>query len=284
MNCFDLVFTVLDELWHEMEGDDHQKSAAVKKEIKSLSDNYQAISQNSVIDYSKPVTQFAYIFKYTSTHGDYLYQLLSKAQEQHEFCTSGSFKTVSLGGGPGSDLIGCLKFFEACKARDLHFTYNSFDRDKHWSYCWANVSNCVTRDGCDEKLCKVLSPVFHELDITDKSGAKRIKKFLNADLYTMLFFMSEVSKTRDAAEAFFEHFFKNLNKGSLIAFIDNNTEDIFSWFDAHMEDGYEILASGEDIWFASADEQKSSVKKYMALLAHTPRIKGDIAYRVVRKA
>lgn len=284
MNCFDLVSTVLDELWHDMEGDDQQKSEAVKEKIKSLSMNYQAISQNSVIDYSNPVTQFAYIFKYTSTHGDYLYQLLSKAQARHEFFENGSFKTVSLGGGPGSELIGCLKFFEACEARDLHFTYNSFDRDKHWSYCWANVSSCVMRDNCNEKLCKVLSTVFHELDVTDTGQFMKIKKFLNADLYTMLFFMSEVSKKRDAAEAFFEYFFKHLNTGSLIAFIDNNTAPIFSWFDAYLEGGYEILASGEDIWFASADEQKSSVKKYMQLLEHTPRIRGDIAYRIVRKA
>lgn len=283
MNCFDLVSAVLDELWQEMEGDDQQKSRAVKRELRNLSINYQDISRNCVIDYSQPVTQFAYIFKYTSTHGDYLYQLLSKATAEEEFFENGCFRTVSLGGGPGSDLIGCLKFFEALEARDLHFTYNSFDRDKHWSYCWANVSGCVTRQGCNEKLCKVLSPVFHELDITDADGTRRIRKFLNADLYTMLFFMSEVSKKRDDAARFFEYFFENVNSGALIAFIDNNMESIFSWFDAYTSEAYEILAAGEDVWFASADEQKSSVKKYMELLDHTPRIKGDIAYRVVRK-
>lgn len=283
MNCFDLVCAVLDELWQEMEGDDQQKSRAVKEEITRLSINYRDISRNSVLDYSQPVTQFAYIFKYTSTHGDYLYQLLCRAVEEHEFFEGDCFRAVSLGGGPGSDLIGCLKFFEALEARDLHFTYNSFDRDKHWSYCWANVSGCVTRNGCNEKLCKVLSPVFHELDITEQGQTKRIKKFLNADLYTMLFFMSEVSKKREHAAPFFEYFFENVNSGALIAFIDNKMESIFSWFDAYMNDEYEILAAGEDVWFASADEQKSSVKKYMQLLEHTPRIKGDIAYRLVRK-
>lgn len=283
MNCFDLVSVVLDELWNDMEGDEHKKSRAVKEEITNLSINYCAISQNSVIDYSNPVTQFAYIFKYTSTHGDYLYQLLKKIKEKYEFPENGCFKMSSLGGGPGSDLIGCLKFFEERKAHDLNFTYNSFDKDKHWSYCWANVSGCITRDDCEARLCKVLSPIFHELDITDDSEVKRIRKFLNADLYTMLFFMSEVSKKREDAKAFFDYFFENVNSGSCIAFIDNNMETIFSWFDEYIDERYEVLASGEDIWFASANEQKSSVKKYMELLDHAPRIKGDISYRVVRK-
>lgn len=121
----------------------------------------------------------------------------------------------SLGGGPGSDLIGCLKFFEERKAHDLNFTYNSFDKDKHWSYCWANVSGCITRDDCEARLCKVLSPIFHELDITADSEVKRIRKFLNADLYTMLFFMSEVSKKREDAKAFFDYFFENVNSDSV---------------------------------------------------------------------
>lgn len=96
MNCFDLVSVVLDELWNDMEGDEHKKSRAVKEEITNLSINYCAISQNSVIDYSNPVTQFAYIFKYTSTHGDYLYQLLKKIKEKYEFPENGCFKMSSL--------------------------------------------------------------------------------------------------------------------------------------------------------------------------------------------
>jgi len=285
MNCFELIRNVLDELWQEIPGTtDAEKAEQVKARQSELSRNYAAIRGSSVIDYSDPLTQFAYIFTYTAAHGDFLYQLLNKVRRKHDFPEQGEFSLTSLGGGPGSDLIGCLKFFDKHSASGLAFSANSFDKDNDWSLCWANVASCIARDDSAEQVCKSLSPSFHNLNVTDDRASAKIKKFMNADMFSMIYFMSEVIKTKNESSTFFEFFFKNVKKGSIVTFIDNKMDDVYGWFDQLVADnGFDVLASGEEEWVASSHEEKTELKKYMGLLNYTPKVRGRLAFRVVRK-
>jgi hypothetical protein len=284
MKCFELIKKVLDEVWLEIPGDtDAEKAALVKPKLVKLSASYSALSAGHVIDYSDPVTKFAYIFAYTSAHGDFLYQLLQKTQRRHTFPIDGNFSLTSLGGGPGSDLIGCLKFFEWYEASGLTFSFNSFDKDGDWSYCWTNVAGCISRENSAEEVCKALFTNFHLLDITQEAASTKIKKFMNADMFSMIYFMSEVLKHEEICTDFFDDFFENIKSGSIVTFIDNAMPDVYEWFDELTHDNFDVLMTGEEQWIASPSEEKNELIKYIELFGRTPKVQSKLAYRVVRK-
>src|SRR5207244_2075350 len=90
----------------EAEKDEH-----IKRKIDTLSMEYGRLTDTKAecIDYTDPLTRFAYIFKYTVAHADYIMQLIRcNSQLVHLFARK-EVEVTCLGGGPGSDLLGVLK-------------------------------------------------------------------------------------------------------------------------------------------------------------------------------
>jgi hypothetical protein len=121
MNLMQLIKLVLDDAYAAIGApDDATKDAQIKAEIVNLSAEYaNLITKTSApIDYSNAVKRFAYIYKYTVAHADYIMQIIKRNTELCELLDKKSIEVACLGGGPGSDLLGILKYLIQTGAKD----------------------------------------------------------------------------------------------------------------------------------------------------------------------
>jgi hypothetical protein len=276
MNCFQLVKTVLDEIYTEIPlRDEAEKDQAIQKELDSLGSKYAKLSSGEAVDYAKPVTRFAYIYRYVTSHANIVYNIIASCPELTELMALDKVNMTCIGGGPGSDLLGVLKYLIKYQ-RNTFLRCTLYDREETWAESWTDV---------DDKLETQLriSTVFQRFDVCDETTWSHHSKYLNSDIFTMIYFMSEVFKMKNQAEPFFQNFFAKAKTGSLFLYVDNNSPDFYSWFDELAKKNFLVIIKSitENIRM-SFDEQKKALGEYYRKF-NPPKLGADIAYRVCRK-
>lgn len=277
MNVFKLVKVVLDELYSRIRSNEGEaKDEEIKRMMAFLGDEYKKLAQGVSINYSAEITRFVYIYKYVTAHANFVYQVIQGSAELAALFDREKVSVTCIGGGPGSDLVGILKFL-ARTGKNPHLMCKIFDKEASWAECWEDVS-----DKTDAPIRVTTS--FQEFDVTQVQTWAEKKKYLNSDLFTMVYFISEVSSKRDYAEAFFSNLFKEAKNGALFLFIDNNSADFYEWFDAlAARHSLTVLQSAELVMsIGDYAEQKTDLAEYWDKFGF-PRLKGNLAFRVCRK-
>src|SRR5436853_1161631 len=277
MNCFQLVKTVLDELYVRLPGlSEDEKTEAIIKMLRYLEEQYAGLARGLRIDYTDPVTRFAYVYKYVTSHANIVCQIIEGSTELTDLLRQGRFSVTCIGGGPGSDLLGILKHVLSNGSRPV-LRCTLLDGETTWADCWSDV---------DEKLSDQLlvKTSFQTFDVTNERTWATTSKYLDADLITMIYFMSEVYSQRKFADSFFSNLFGNVSSGTLFLYVDNNSPEFYKWFDAlAAANGLEVLKSSEGrMGIADLEEEKKDLGEYFTRLG-VPKLKPNIAYRVCRK-
>lgn len=275
MNCFQLIRTVLDEAYEAIPGDNAARDAAICTAMTDLSREYQGLLTSGCLDYAAPCRRFAYIYKYTTSHANIVYSAIRKSDGLGAIFDQQKLSVACIGGGPGSDFLGILKYC-LLHGKSPELRCQILDRDPTWGESWSDV---------DDKLGSTfrISTLFHPLDVTDGANWRRFAKHFQADLITLIYFMSEVYAVRDQANQYFETLFANVKPGARILFVDNNSPQFYQWFDglatAH---GFNVLASWEGWEQLPFDEEKTDLEPYFSRF-QSPKIRTDIAARVIQK-
>lgn len=277
MNVFPLVKTVLDELYDRIPSDtEESKDERIREMMRFLEGEYPKLKQGVRIDYSDITTRFAYIYKYVTSHANLVYQVIDGSTDLVALFDREKVNVTCIGGGPGSDFLGILKFL-ARSRKNPFLRCSLFDREQAWGECWNDV---------DEKLESQLriSTFSQPFDVTDKRTWSDQSKYLKSDLFTMIYFMSEVYGMRDYAEGFFSNLFEKANSGALFIYIDNNSAEFFSWFDSlAKKHSLSVLQSGRlDMVISDLSEEKTDLAEYWEKFSH-PKLRANVAFRVCRK-
>lgn len=287
MTIFELVKIALDELYAEAVSE-YGKSTdeEIKKRIAYLSTSYGKLEnvERKPVDYKDPATRFAYVFKYVAAHGDYLVQVLAELRSHAggPIFSDGTLRVSCVGGGPGSDIIAVIKYLTSKSAKEPATKVICYllDREQAWADTWTEL---------DESLNSSvhLNANFQPLDVTNKESWQAQKKFLQADLFTMSYFVSEVmSLDKDGiVSEFWKELFKSAKSGSLFVYVDNGSDSFNQYFDNLCQQaGLETILSGSNKKFTpSYAEQASELKEYKDKFSHNPKIQATLSYRVLRK-
>jgi hypothetical protein len=280
MNCFRFIKTVLDELYYQISHEivnENQRDEAIRSRLEDLSEIYQDLMYTTNIDYSDPITRFAYIYRYTAAHANMVYQFIRDTQDLRNIFDRPNISVSCVGGGPGSDLLGVLKFMER-EGKSARLMCRLYDREEAWGDSWEDVY---------EKLKSTfgMGISFRRLDVTEpvKWGAT-YNKLLETDLFTMIFFMSEVFSNKGDADSFFEYLFGNAKPGSFFLFVDNGSWNFYNWFDSlAMNYNLDCLNGVKYHGFQMEfDEEKTDLEPYYSKFKD-PKLKGTITYRICRK-
>ena len=96
-----------------------------------------------------------------------------------------------------------------------------FDREAAWEESWEDVDDKISaQDSIHTRT------VYYPLDVTRTETYAAKAKYLKSDLFTMIYFVSEVYRfPQNGAEAYFDHLFAGMRKGALVLYIDNNVSD-----------------------------------------------------------
>lgn len=175
---FEIVRQTLDLEYGEIEGAD--KDEKITKCLEALSSRFNDVLNKGGPSYEDSLTRFAYVFKYTTAHADYLNTIIDWSPEIRTVLKQDRVNISCVGGGPGSDVLGFLKYLLSQKAKP-HLTYFILDKEVAWSDTWASLDETVS-----EEL--KTSRNFLSLDVTDAGTYERLLKAYKSDIFTNAIF------------------------------------------------------------------------------------------------
>lgn len=287
MTIFELVKIALDRLYAEGKTQyGNTLDTVIDQRISALAQAYQRLntSHHSPIHYKDPATRFAYVYKYVTAHADYLVQILQQLYYRYDapvFQTD-KVRLTCIGGGPGSDIIGVLKYLELNGATEpvRKIFCSLLDREYAWADTWTEVKDSLN-------LSINVDSNYQPFDVTDAESWKSQQTFLKADIFTLSYFVSEVKQldTNGQVSKFWTTLFQNAKAGALFIYVDNAHSGFTDYFDAHWQDqGVECLLSANSIRLTPrSSEQASELAEYRAKFSQSPKLQGTLTYKVLRK-
>jgi hypothetical protein len=278
--CIQVVRSVLDELYDQissLHGQDADE--IIQKEIFDLSEKMRSLYLRNEVDYNNPATRFAYIYSYTTAHADMVYQFIQEEKELQDLFKANTVNVSCLGGGPGSDFLGILKFMALTSVRATKLKCLLCDKERSWREAWYDVDSKIPTTSFST------STTFWDLDITDTSNLSPQTRLFQADLFTLIYLMSELSSGIEDARDFFDIMVQSAKPGALFLLVENNDRRFYGWFDEFAADaGLECIKKQENYYFVMGwDEQADELAIYNAKFERTPKITASIAYRIYRK-
>jgi len=275
-SCFQLIKTVLDEVYEQIPGSDQQKDDEIRDRLNYLSGKYGNLLQDSFpVNYTDPATRFAYIYRYVTAHANFVYQIIEDSSDLGALFDQEKVTVSCIGGGPGSDLLGIVKhMLDSGKQADLKCYL--FDREKAWSDSWSDL---------DEKLAVNfrVSTNFNPFDVTKPETWKIFNKYLTSDLFTLIYFMSEICMLQSEASSYFVNLLQKARPGALFLYIDNR--GMADWFDSLAQDcALEMLMQRScDLSLRHQwEEQKTDLGEYHSKF-ESPKLTSSVDIRICRK-
>jgi hypothetical protein len=277
MICFQLAKQVLDKMYQDFsQPSEDKKDGLINKALAYLGNEYQGLAAGSQITYSHLALTFAYIYKYVPIHANVVFQRISASSDLADLFRQERVNIVCLGGGPGSDVLGILKYIDFSGDNPALYCI-TLDKEEEWRRCWEVFERKLQSHG-------PLTNIYQSFDVSDTKTWPKASSIARADLFIMNYFMSEIDSLRDAAEPFFEHLIGNAKAGALFLYIDNNHEQFYTWFDsiasAHR---LQVTSSYEGLMgFSDNNEEKTDLGEFYDKFGW-PLMKPNIASRVCRK-
>lgn len=284
MTIFELVKTVLDGIYADCI-DIYKLNAdtEIKNRIAYLSSAYNNLNKPTFlpISYKDPATRFAYVFKYVPAHADYIVQILKNLRVDGPIFTQQDLRVSCIGGGPGSDLVGILKYLDVYRDKEpvKNVTAYMLDKEQAWADTWTELKIPLN-------LQVSVHSAFQPFDVTKPDSWQNQKKFLQADLFTLSYFVSEVKAldVNGALDHFWDTLLKGAKSGSYILYDDNAHSDFTDYFDGKWSKaGFECILSDEGRFTPSSTEQASELASYREKFGQASKLQAQLAYRVLRK-
>ena len=275
MNVFHLIKSVLDEAYAEIPGSEAAKDAAIRRALDGLSTAYTNLLKKGCLDYSDPCRRFAYIYRYTTSHANLVYERIVGAKPLRGLFDREKVTISCVGGGPGSDFLGVLKYCLRHRKKPK-LKCHVLDRDRAWSESWSDV---------EDKLGSTLSmsTVFYSFDVTDPVNWAPFTKHFAADLFTLIYFMSEVYSFKTNAQKYFDTLSGRMSPGAFLLYVDNNDSRFTDWFDQlATSNGLKIVSQRAGWEQMPLDEDKMALEPYLSKFT-PPKLKTNIACRIAVK-
>jgi len=136
---FEIVRKTLDRGYADIKGERDEK---IKARLHRLREQISDVLASGGPHYFDPVTRFAYVYKYASAHADYLDGIIKRSPSIQEVLNRDKVSITCVGGGPGSDVLGFLKFFLE-RGDSPHIKYRILDKEPAWEETWSDLDDIV---------------------------------------------------------------------------------------------------------------------------------------------
>lgn len=211
--------------------DEHQDNwdNIVIKQLSELEESYKIlrVRDRKLINYSELSTQLAYVFMYAIGRAEFTFEIIKRLSSavDGKLFSDGELRVSSIGGGPGSELAGLIKFLEsdACGAKITRITYRVFDKEQNWRH--------VVEQLCESLDTKIqINLIFVALDVEDTAACYRVS-LSEDDLIIMSFFVSEVCEVanRDDVIASLNHLLGTVSTKSHLFYNDSDAYSFYTF-------------------------------------------------------
>jgi hypothetical protein len=279
MKCFEVVQRVLDETYSQIPGNQAERDAAIVRALKAISDQYTTkLLTSGGPNFEEAIARFAYVFLYVPSHAHWLNELMTKSPQIGELFSRPKLRITCLGGGPGSDLVGALKYMADHGMAPALFC-EIVDGCIQWKQTWADLAYTLNWE----------SPVHTDYVIHDvalRSTWSAPTNFAKADIFTISFFASEIFHLGTAATEYLEFAIGQAKPGALVLVNDNNDSRFFEWLDKIMAFlGFETIFADEgQRKIFDRGEKLSALKLYQDKFKISSKLTGQLFRRVYRRS
>lgn len=260
--------------------------AVVKHRLQMLTGEYGRRLLNSgrePIDYSKITTHIAYTYRSLPAHSDWMYKALTYAKTLIlSKLTGKKVRVACIGGGPGSDMLGVLKFANENNLNDKKFAFAVLDREKAWNGCRKHLID--TFEGEMDVSQKHIN-----LDLANGSPWATNWNWLEADIFTFSFVLSEVwsfNEKRSVSE-FIDRVIGGAHEGAIFCYVDNGGDNFIPLMEAEFDnrpDLQRIVSRDFSRLLMSSEEQCSAVEAtYRNRFGQSPKLTGNVSMRIWKK-
>lgn len=280
---FELVKEALDELFGVVisacGGQDPKQ--VILAELDRLSESYRNLEDEnrSAVDYSSPISRFAYLYTYVAAHSFWVYQLLTTTRLTKDLIAGKQHLTATcLGGGPGTEVVALARAASRL-GREAPILCFQLDREDGWTETWAGIADRM--EGAEFRM----STSMRTMDVLNPLRPENLAKAFQADLFFAVFFLSEIYSVRGRAAPFLHAMVAAMKKGAIVVYLDNSGDD----FTNHVESIFTpalfntIRATDHRDLRLSPSEERRSLGPHLKLLGRDPRLKAHAAYRIWQK-
>lgn len=278
LKCMQVVRRVMDQTYSDIPGGASEKDASIQEAIDSMSARYRnGLLKRGGPDFSDSTVRFAYVHVYVAAHAHWIYEEIKESEELQALFEQPKLRLACLGGGPGSDLIGVLKYtdsLEDCPSIQCEIV----DGCLNWKTTWADLAYSLD-------WSKPLHTDYVVHDVSDEGTWSAPSNIHKADLVVLSFFVSEICHLGDVARLYLVGMLRRTKPGCLVLFIDNDSSVFTNFFDgiAH-EVGLIVLSvqSGRRAIYDTG-EKKADLGPYTDKFGRHPKLQGQVASRILRR-
>lgn len=220
----DLVRSIMDAAWREVPGSDSKRISVVKAAMRQLSEDYDCSLARGGPRFETPDRRMAYCALHLPSKARWMFDVLRSHDSRFRPLFSGDATTVwSIGGGPGSDLVGFLRRCSHWPWAKLLRCIN-FDREDGWGTCVAALQRRYQM-GRKNATISLISP-----------SRKPTKEHGDPKVVLLSYILSDVyyQRRKPGFRKTLESILRTPNPGSLLVSVDIATPDCRDWCDRHV--------------------------------------------------
>jgi hypothetical protein len=282
---YDAVQAVLSDLDEQgaFEYDDWDEQVADR--LAQLEASYRELRdpKRVLIDYSDLATQAAYVFRYVVGHAEFMCDFLSRFRHHHgaPLFNQEVIRVTSVGGGPGSELLGLLKYLEndGGKPKVLKVAYTILDKESNWEHVIEAFLDQVETDIQVEFN-------FQECDVSDANLPNDIT-LKGEDLVFMSFFISEICAIpqSDNARRNVKQLLASMSSGGWLVYKDSNAYSFYVFMNSLVRNarGFEQLLDLEANFKAAVPALSGIMKSYYDQFGYGLKLSGNAVSKVYRR-
>lgn len=275
------VLADLDAAGREQHG--KKWESKLDKRVETLSEEYRHLrdKDRDLIDYGDIITQAAYTFMYVAGHASFISQILQKARAETgpPLFTKKIITVTSLGGGPGSELLGLVDYLEKSDEPVTKVIYWVLEKEPAWEP--------LTKAVCARAKKKLEVELhFLPMDVSDTETCAG-SSLAGDDLVIMSFFISEVCETHEGAavRSSLKHFLGTMSDKSLLFYNDSNAYSFYSFFNYRVNaaKGFNEFLEMQGELAVPSPKFSGTIEEYMTLTGKCPKISADALAKVLRR-
>jgi hypothetical protein len=279
------VRAVLQMLDEQGEADYTDWIDQVQASMVTLEASYKELRNvnRDLIDYSELPAQAAYLYRYVIGHADFVYQILKRAREAagRPLFPSGYVWLTSVGGGPGSDLLGVLKYLiDNDDEPDIDgVSYTVIDKEKNWQH----VIECFCAHFANDIDINVIYQTC-DLSAANLPAAVTLK---DEHIVVMSFFISEVCAIPNGQKviANVNNLLKDMKNRAILIYNDSSAYSFYSFFQNRVDAARnfnELIDVREELR-AESPAYDGIFEEYAAQYNYGFKLSGNMVAKVLRK-
>lgn len=276
-----------------------EENEAISKVKDYLKENSSAYySDDPKLEYENPLCRIAYVYAYVAAHANLIDNAFYKFENLKDYIknkidNNGTLKVCSLGGGPGSELLGFVKFIERERKPDncIDVNFSLIDNISEWDETWQALAN-----GLDETFKLeygssrrdwpvIVHRSFLPLNLCKPDDFQQfIARFSDVDIYVLNHTVSELlGKIKEFKEVF-NILVQRASNGAYFLFIDRDQTMVLDIVKQLLKTddlvAYELYQEEKTMdW----DEQKIDLGKWYEQIEWTPKLKWKAFYALAEK-